>query len=119
MSKRILTAAVAVFALFLSVGMVGAADSHTGEIVEKACFVDRGAHGEDHASCAKRCIERGGDMALLTADGDLYILRADADNAAPFEALKELVAKQATVSGDVVEEDGFMVMTVATSEAAN
>ncbi len=119
MSKRITLAAVAALALFLSAGVVAAADSYTGEIVEKACFVDRGAHGEDHAACAKRCIERGGDMALLTADGDLYILRVDPDNAEPFEALKELVAMQAMVSGDVVEEDGFMVMTVAMSEAAN
>ncbi len=118
MSKRITLAAVAALTLFLSAGLVVADETYTGEIVEKACFVDRGAHGDDHKGCAERCISRGGDMALLTADGDLYILRMDADNAAPWETLKELVAAQVTVSGPVVEEDNFKVMTVATSEAA-
>src|SRR5512141_512297 len=28
----------------------------TGEVLDMACYLDHGAHGADHASCAKKCI---------------------------------------------------------------
>jgi len=116
--KTTIVAAAAAITLLLSTGAALADETVTGEVVEKGCFLERGAHGADHAACAKRCLDRGSDMALLTADGDLFILHASTDDSAAFETLKDLVAKQATVSGPVVEEDGFKVMTVTASEAA-
>ena len=53
--RKSLVAALAVTMLLVGTTGAYAADTVTGEIVEKACFVDRGAHGEDHVACAKRC----------------------------------------------------------------
>jgi len=109
-------------ALLVVVGYAGqarAADEFTGEVIDKACFDKNGAHGADHADCAKSCLERGGQMGLLTADGEVILLRPNADDSAPFEALKALAGGQAKVMGMVSEEDGFKVVTVTGSSAAN
>ena len=110
----------ALAAMLLLAGTVGAlpADTVSGEIVEKTCFVDRGAHGEDHAACAKRCFERGGDVGLLTADGDLYILKP-ADDAAAFELLKGLAGQTVSVTGEWGEDDGEYKTLIVTASATN
>ena len=120
MLKRSVFALVAVLALSLAAGVTFADDSYTGEVVEKACFVSRGAHGPDHVACAESCFSRGGDVGLLMADGTLLILRAG-DDAAPLEALKGMAGKQATISGTMADEkDGdYDVVTVTASEAGN
>ena len=116
--RKILVAALAVMILMVGATGAFAADTVTGEIVEKACFVDRGAHGEDHASCAARCFERGGDVGLLTADGDLYILKP-ADDTKAFEALKGLAGKQVSVTGEWGDMDGeYKTLVVSASSTA-
>lgn len=112
-----LSFALAFVLLAAGVGVAAEEDSWTGEIVEKACFVQRAAHGPDHAACAKRCFERGGDVALLTGDGELLILRAG-DDAAPFEALKGMAGAKAKVTGEMGEDDGgYKVVVVTASES--
>ncbi|NKB90365.1 MAG: hypothetical protein GKS06_19330 [Acidobacteria bacterium] len=103
--RKFVVTVLTVAILFVGSAAAFAADTVTGEIVEKACFVDRGAHGEDHAECAKRCFERGGDVGLLTADGDLYILKP-AEDAEAFESLKGMAGKTVSVTGDWGEQDG-------------
>lgn len=116
--RRFLVAALAVMMLLVGATGAFAADTVKGEIVEKACFVDRGAHGEDHAACAKRCFERGGDVGLLTADGDLYILKP-AEDAEAFESLKGLAGKTVSVTGDWGEDDGEYKTLIVTASATN
>lgn len=116
--RKFLVAALAVTTLLVGTTVAFAADTVTGEIVEKACFVDRGAHGEDHAACAKRCFERGGDVGLLTADGDLYILKP-AEDAEAFEALKGLAGQTVSVTGDWGENDGEYKTFIVTASATN
>jgi hypothetical protein len=103
--RKFFVATLAVAILFVGATGAFAAETITGEVVEKACFVDRGAHGEDHASCAERCFERGGDVGLLTADNVLYILKP-AEDAEAFESLKGLAGKTVSVSGEWGDMDG-------------
>ena len=47
-----------------SAGKMGAMKSGseitvTGEVLDLACYLDHGAHGEKHADCAKMCISSG------------------------------------------------------------
>src|SRR5579862_7943409 len=42
------------------------------EVIDVACYVAKGAHGEEHQGCAAKCIGEGGELALLQ-DGNLYI----------------------------------------------
>jgi len=116
--RRFSVAALAVAILLVGTPGAFAAETVRGEIVEKTCFVDRGAHGEDHAACAKRCFERGGDVGLLTADGDLYILKAAA-NAEAFEALKGLAGQTVSVTGDWGEDDGEYKILIVTASTTN
>ena len=79
--------------------------------------MNRGAHGEDHAECAARCFERGGDVGLLTADGDLYILKP-AEDAEAFESLKGMAGKTVSVTGEWGEQDGdYKTLIVSATEA--
>ncbi len=40
------------------------------------CFTSRGAKGEEHASCASRCLSNGTPAGLLDADGNLHTIAA-------------------------------------------
>jgi hypothetical protein len=52
----------------------------------------------DAAGCTKDCVKKGSDYALVTADGKVYTLKADAPAKAK---LDKLAGKMADVSGDV------------------
>jgi hypothetical protein len=116
--RKFFVATLAVAILFVGAAGAFAAETVTGEVVEKACFVDRGAHGEDHVACAESCFERGGDVGLLTADGDLYILKPAAD-ADAFESLKGLAGQTVSVTGEWGDMDGeYKTMVVSATESA-
>ena len=97
----------------------GEEGSWTGEVVDLACYVAKGAKGADHAGCAKSCVKNGQPMGLLTEDGTLVLLSADHKDGAPYEALKDLAGETASVSGTLAEKDGMKVVTVTGSQAAS
>jgi hypothetical protein len=79
-----------------------------GEVVDLMCYLDHGAKGEKHKGCAKKCIEGGGPVGLLTADDQLYLVIGDHQ---PIN--KELSAKAAqtvTLKGKVVERNGMKMI---------
>ena len=79
-----------------------------GEIVDLMCYLDHGAKGEKHQGCARKCIESGGPVGLLTADNQLYLVVGDHE---PLN--KELAPKAAqivTLKGKVVERNGMKMI---------
>ena len=79
-----------------------------GEVVDLMCYLDHGAKGEKHQGCAKKCIESGGPVGLLTADNQLYLVIGEHK---PMN--KELAAKAAqtvTLKGKVVERNGMKMI---------
>ena len=58
----------------------------------------------DAAGCTKDCVKKGSDYALVTSEGKVYTLKADA---AAKTQLEKLAGKMADVSGDV---NGMTVM---------
>lgn len=84
----------------------------TGEVVDTGCYLAHGAKGEDHESCATKCISRGMPMGLLTADGTLYLLTLNHENADPYNQLKTLAAKTVSVTGDVYQRSGMQGIDV-------
>jgi len=119
MSKKLLMLPLA---LVLMAG-ISFADHHegswTGEVVDLACYVSQGAHGADHAGCAKSCVKNGQPMGLLTSDGTLVLLSADHKDGDPYEALKDWAGSDVTVMGSLAEKDGMKVVTVTGSKAAS
>lgn len=92
--------------------------SWTGEIVDIACYVPKGAEGEGHAACAKSCVKSGQPMGLLTEDGNVVLLAADHASGEAFDGLKELAGERAEVSGELAEKGGIKVLTVTSFKAA-
>ena len=78
-----------------------------GEIVDTGCYLGHEAKGEKHISCATKCIANGMPMGLLTADGKLYLLTLDHDNADPYNQAKTLAGKQVEVTGVLTERAGM------------
>ena len=96
----------------LSLGAEDKASAQTqtikGEVVDLMCYLDHGAKGEKHKGCAKKCIESGGPVGLLTADNQLYLVIGDHQ---PMN--KELAPKAAqtvTLKGKVVERNGVKMI---------
>lgn len=118
MRKFVMLAIAAAALLALGTAPAAAADSWVGEVLDKGCYDTQGAHGADHADCAKSCLERGGEMGLLTADGEVFILRAGED-AAPFDALKAMGGANARIMGELTDDNGAKVIVVTGAEAAN
>jgi len=117
--KRTLTA-FAVLTLLVAVAPMAQADAGTwtGEVLDLACYVAKGAKGEDHAGCAKKCVKGGQPMGLLAEDGTVVLLAADHSDGAPFEALKDLAGQTVEVSGELTERDGVKVVKVTGSKTS-
>ncbi len=116
-----LVAVVLVFATAVYADGDGNGDesSWTGEVVDLACYVAKGAHGPDHSSCAKSCVKNGQPMGLLTEDGTLVLLAANHEDGDPYEALKDLAGGTAEVMGTLADRDGLKVLTVTSSKAGD
>jgi hypothetical protein len=80
----------------------------TGEVLDLACYLDHGAHGEKHASCAKMCISSGLPVGLKSTDGTVYLLVGEHKPAN--EKFADLGAKTVTVKGKLVTRDGINLL---------
>ena len=84
----------------------------TGEVVDVHCYVSRGAHGEEHASCSNACISRDVPAGLLTEDGTLYLLLGEKPVSIK-DKLAGKAGKTVTAHGRVVERNGLKAIKVA------
>ncbi len=82
MTKRVLTAAIALLVLaalaaggrFLRADEKGEEITVKGTVVDMHCYVTHGKHDAEHTACANACIKRGVPAGLLAEDGTLYVL---------------------------------------------
>ncbi len=85
-----------------------------GEVVDLMCYLDHGAKGEKHASCAKTCIESGGPVGILTEDNQLYLVIGE--HKPLNDKLAPLAAKTVSLKGKVVERNGMKMIENAEIE---
>ena len=81
------------------------------EVIDVACYVKKGLHGESHQGCAAKCISEGGELALLI-DGKLYV-PVDKDF---HSARKQFITRggeNVTVTGKTISKDGlnYLILT--------
>ena len=119
--KKIALASVCMLVLLSTFAgsMAAEEDTWTGEVLDLACYVAKGAMGHDHAGCAKTCVKNGQPMGLLTDDGTLILLAADHKDGEPFEAVKDHAGQKVMVSGVLAERDGMKIVTVTGSKSAS
>ena len=121
-----LFASFALAILVSGAGLALAAGEHqgtvkklSGEVVDTGCYLGHAARGEKHgASCGSKCVANGMPMGLLTADGTLYLITMNHDNADPYNKLKGMVGKNVTLTGTVMTRSGMKGIDVTEVAAA-
>lgn len=79
-----------------------------GEILDMACYLDHGAHGEKHAGCAETCIASGLPVGIKGEDGKTYLIIGQHE---PLnKTLAPYAAKTITVKGKLVTRDGISMI---------
>jgi hypothetical protein len=58
-------------------------------------------------------------MGMLTTNGTLYLVTLDHDNADPYNNLKNMAGKQATVTGELLSRSGMKAIEASTVAAAS
>jgi hypothetical protein len=79
----------------------------TGEVVDLMCYLDHGATGEKHASCAAKCIRGGGPVGIKSG-GTTYLIVGE--HKPLNDQLADQAGKDVTVKGKVVERDGISMI---------
>jgi len=82
----------------------------TGEVVDLMCYLDNGAKGDGHKSCAEKCIKAGGPIGLLSGD-QVYLVVGD--HKTLNEELGPHAAKTVTLKGKVSERSGMKMISDA------
>jgi len=120
MNRRLVSALLAVAALLLIPLAAPAAEKSApkedktlqGEILDLGCYLAHDGKGPDHAMCAQMCLKSGQPMGLLAADGTVYILTADHEDAKPFNQAKEFAGKKVEIRGTLGTNGGLKGLTV-------
>ena len=92
----------------------GAADATVtvkAEVLDMACYIDHGAHGEKHAQCAATCIESGLPVGIKGEDGKTYLLIGE--HKPLNKTLAEYAGKTITVKGKLATRDGINMISNA------
>src|SRR6266513_3588885 len=79
----------------------------TGEIVDLMCYADHGATGDEHASCAAKCIKHGGPVGILS-DGKAYLVIGD--HKPMNDQLSEYAGKTITLKGKLASNGGIAML---------
>jgi len=109
------TVGMSVLALVLSLGMGlmahAAGKAKKYEVVDVACYVAKGAHGDAHKECAVKCISGGGELALLSK-GKLYI-PVDKDFKSAREQFVSKAGETVEVEGKVISKGGVNYLQIS------
>lgn len=88
-----------------------------GEVLDMACYMASGAHGEDHKGCATACIKGGSPMGVLTSDGQVYLLVENHDKKDAYAETKNHAGEQVEVTGTVADKGGVKGIVVSEMKA--
>lgn len=90
-----------------------------GEVVDPACWIVNGAHGETHKECAIACAKAGQTLAILeNKTHRLYILASEKPGEDPNKGIIDFIAQNVTVTGKVYSRQGAWGIKVQSIEPA-
>jgi hypothetical protein len=104
-------ALVAVTPLPVHAGDMGTV-TKTGEIIDSACYIQKGAKGPGHKECAEKCADAGIPLALLEDGTNEVIWLTSADHGSANEQLKPYAAEKVSITGTLSERGGTKLLTV-------
>jgi hypothetical protein len=90
----------------------------TGEVLDMDCFMNEGAKGKEHQSCAIMCLNNGAPVGLLTADGKAYFLTANEDKGKMkfYNSVREWGGDTAKITGVIQKRAGTLCLRVDGAE---
>jgi hypothetical protein len=117
MKKLVTVLAAAGFIAALAGPLVADEKTIKGEVVDQVCFTkDNAQRGADHEACTMRCAKRGQPLAIVAEDGVYTVVgKYAADNN---KMMLDYVAKNVTVTGDVMAKDGSKTIDIKKIEVA-
>lgn len=110
---------LAVLALVTLPAAAGDKVSKTGEVIDSACYIAKGAKGEGHRECAQKCADAGIPLALLEDGTDEVIWLADGDHTPANDSLREYAGQKVTVTGELAERGGAKLLVIESVEPAS
>lgn len=94
----------------MAMATTGKTTTIKGEVVDLACYLTKGLHGESHAECATKCIRSGLPVGILS-NGRIYVA-ITANHKPANSLLVPYAAKQVEVTGVVARKGGVDIVAV-------
>ena len=90
----------------------------TGEVLDMDCYMNEGATGKEHQSCAVMCLKNGAPVGLLTADGKAYFLTANEDKGKTkfYDSVREWGGEKAKITGVIQKRAGALCLRIDGAE---
>ena len=85
-----------------------------GEVVDLWCYMDSGARGASHKSCAVTCAEAGNPIGIVDDKGDVYMVLGTEKHQVAKDMLINKMAETVTVEGTLVKKGGLHALYVKT-----
>lgn len=84
-----------------------------GEVLDLSCYMKDGSMGMGHQSCAQGCLNKGLPAGIMNkADGKVYLLIEDHDNADAYKTALQHAAQNVKISGTVISKNGVQSLIV-------
>lgn len=85
-----------------------------GEVLDMDCFMNEGAHGAKHQSCAVMCLSNGAPVGLLTADGKAYFLTANEDKGKMkfYDHVRDMGGERVKITGELQSRAGTLCLRI-------
>ena len=119
MKRSLLAGAVlALGVLFAHEEPKGKSITVTGQVIDTGCYLSHDSKGPDHAACAAACAKNGVPLAIVDANGKVYMPIA-ADHKNQNAKLMPFLEKKVKVTGTQLDKGGVNGIAVKTIEAAD
>jgi hypothetical protein len=92
----------------------GAASALTGEPVDLWCYVEAGDRGPAKRQCATMCAKAGNPIALLDAQGNIYLTASLKSHQSAQALLADKMNEEVTVAGTLVRKNGIQMIYIDT-----
>ena len=90
----------------------------TGEVLDMDCYMNEGASGKEHKSCAVMCLNNAAPVGLLTSDGKAYFLTANEDKGKTqfYDNVRKWGGEKAKITGVMQKRGGTLCLRVDIAE---
>ncbi|MBI3263715.1 MAG: hypothetical protein HYZ58_11280 [Acidobacteria bacterium] len=83
-----------------------------GEVVDLWCYLEGGDRGPAKKACATACATAGNPIAILDAEGNLYVAAGLKDHQPGKDLLLKRMSSEVSVTGTLVKKGGVQMIYI-------